>query len=87
MEKFLERQKPLKLCQEETDHLNRTIMNKEIKLVKIGQPGWLSSLALPSTQGVILETWDRVSHRAPCVKRASPSACVSASSLSLCLYE
>ena len=26
----------------------------------IRQPGWLSGLAPPSTQGVILETWDRV---------------------------
>ena len=25
-----------------------------------GQPGWLSGLALPSAQGVILETWDQV---------------------------
>lgn len=38
MEKFLERQKPLELCKEETDHLNRTITNKEIKLVKTKKP-------------------------------------------------
>ena len=37
-------------------------------------------------QGVILETWDRVPRRAPCMEPASPSACVSASLfLSLCL--
>ena len=60
-----------------------------LELVNLGQPGWLSGLALPSAQGVILETWDRVSHQAPCMEPASPSACVSASlslslSLSLC---
>ena len=37
---------------------------------------------LPSAQGVILGSWDRVPHRAPCVEPASPSACVS---LSLCV--
>ena len=31
----------------------------------MGQPGWLSDLALPSAQSVILETWDRVPRRAP----------------------
>uniref|UniRef100_A0A8C0JQS6 Small cell adhesion glycoprotein n=1 Tax=Canis lupus dingo TaxID=286419 RepID=A0A8C0JQS6_CANLU len=46
---------------------------------------WLSSLALPSTQGVILETQDRVPRQAPCVEPASPSACISAS-LSLSLF-
>ena len=25
---------------------------------KRGQPGWLSGLALPSVQGMILETWN-----------------------------
>ena len=34
---------------------------------------------LPSAQGVILESWDQVPHRAPCMELASPSACVSAS--------
>ena len=39
---------------------------------------------LPSAQGVILESWDRIPCRALYVKPASPSACVSASlSLSL----
>ena len=45
----------------------------------IGQPWWLSSLAPPSGKGAILETQDRVPHRAPCMEPASPSACVSAS--------
>ena len=44
-----------------------------------GQPEWLSGLVPPSVQGVILETWDRVLHQAPCMEPASPSTCVSAS--------
>ena len=32
---------------------------------KTGQPRWLSGLAPPLAQGVILETWDRVPLRAP----------------------
>ena len=41
---------------------------------------------LPSGQGVILESWNQVPHRAPCMEPASPSACVSASlSLSVSL--
>ena len=39
---------------------------------------------LPSAQGVILETLDRVPRQALCMEPASPSACVSAS-LSLCV--
>ena len=37
-----------------------------------GQPGWLSDLAPPSAQGVILETWDPVPCQAPCMEPASP---------------
>ena len=45
-----------------------------------GQPEWLSGLVPPSAQGVILETQDRVLHRAPCMEPASPpSSYVSAS--------
>ena len=52
----------------------------------LGSPGGLSGLALPSTQGMILETWDRFLHQALFMEPASPSACVSASlSLSVCL--
>ena len=41
---------------------------------------------LPSAQGVIPGSWDRVLHRARHRELASPSACVSASvSLSLCV--
>ena len=50
-----------------------------IRIINIGQPGWLSGLALPSAQGVILETQDRVPHQTPCMEPASPSACISAS--------
>ena len=53
---------------------------------KTGQPGWLSGLALPSAQAVILGTWDRVPCRAFCMEPISPSACVSAS-LSLSSHE
>ena len=49
-----------------------------------GQSQWLRDLAPPSAQGLVLETWDRVPRRAPCMEPASPSACVSAS-LSVCL--
>ena len=43
--------------------------------------------SLPSAQGMILESRDRVPHRAPLMEPASPSACVSASlSLSLCIF-
>ena len=37
---------------------------------------------LPLAQVVILGSWDRVSHRAPCREPTSPSACVS---VSLCV--
>ena len=40
----------------------------------LGQPRWLSSLVPPSAQGMVLETWDRVPHRGPCMEPASPSA-------------
>ena len=38
-----------------------------LNLGKVGQPRWLSGLALPSTQGVILETRDRDPCQAPCM--------------------
>ena len=47
--------------------------------MQVGQPRGLSGLVPPSAQGVILETQDRVPHRAPCMGPASPSASVSAS--------
>ena len=42
-----------------------------------GHPRWLSGLAPPSVQGVILEMWSQVPSWAPCMEPASPSACVS----------
>ena len=45
-----------------------------IKKMCIGQPGWLSGLAPPSTQGI-----PGIPCRALWVEPASPSACVSAS--------
>ena len=55
-----------------------------VNLQSGGQPRWLSDLALPLAQGLMLGTWDPVPRRAPCTEPASPSACVSASlSLSL----
>ena len=45
----------------------------------IGQPEWLSGLAPPLAQGVILETRDPVPRRALCMEPASPSASLSVS--------
>ena len=53
-----------------------------------GTPGCLSGLALPSAQGLILGTQDRVPRWAPCMEPAFPSAYVSARlplSLSVCV--
>ena len=52
------------------------------KFQLVGQPRWRSGLVPPAAWGVILETRDRVPHRAPCMEAASPSA-----SLSLSLNE
>ena len=48
------------------------------KYAKPGMPGGSVVECLPLAQGVILETWDQVLHRAPHLEPASPSACVSA---------
>ena len=45
----------------------------------LGQPRWHNGLALPSAQGTILETRDRIPRHAPCMEPASLSACASAS--------
>ena len=60
------------------------ITNSDKKNYKTGQPWWCSGLAPPAAPGVILETQDRVPHRAPCLEPASPSAYISAF-LSLCV--
>ena len=50
----------------------------------LGQPRWLSGLAPPSVQGLILETRDGVLHQALCMEPTSVSAMLSLShSLSL----
>lgn len=55
-----------------------------------GIPGWLSGLAPPSAQGVILETRNQVPHQAPCMEPASSSACIIQNSFTvlkiLCAY-
>ena len=50
-----------------------------------GRLGGSAVEGLPSAQGVMLETRDRVPRQAPCVEPASPSACVSASLSPLCV--
>ena len=55
----------------------------QFRMVLKGQPRWRSGLAPPAAWGVILETGDRVPHRASCMEPASPSTCVSASLLAL----
>ena len=49
------------------------------KSIPGGRLGGSMVECLPLGQGVTLESWDRVPHRAPCTDPASPSACVSAS--------
>ena len=58
-----------------------------LKFFSFGQPQWRSGLAPPAAGGVILNTRDRVPHRASCMEPASPSACVSASLFALSLNE
>ena len=53
------------------------------KIYFSGQPRWLSSLALPAAQGVILETRDQVPQQASCGEPASPSVSLPLSLLSL----
>ena len=54
----------------------------------LGQPQWLSGLALPAARGMILESQDRIPRQASCMESASSSACGSASlSLCVCLSE
>ena len=72
----------LDIVQVKTTDAHYRILLLQIKLMRT--PGWLSGLVPPLAQGVILETWDWVPHRAPCMEPASPSACVCLSlSLSL----
>uniref|UniRef100_A0A8C0PKW3 Ubiquitin-like domain-containing protein n=1 Tax=Canis lupus familiaris TaxID=9615 RepID=A0A8C0PKW3_CANLF len=77
-------QQDAKAEENKKEPLCRQKQHRKVMVNFIGQPGWLSSLVPPSTQGLIVETGDRVPHWATCMEPASPSACVSASlSLSL----
>ena len=49
------------------------------KAIDLGHLGRSAVEHLPSAQGVIPGSWDRVPHRGPCREPDSPSACVSAS--------
>ena len=68
-----------------TSNIFKQIISSLYEKPKTGQPRWLGGLALPSAQGVILETRDWVPRWVPCAEPASPSACVSASLSPLCL--
>ena len=48
-------------------------------MAKMGCLGASVVKCLPSTQGMIPESWDGVPYQVTCEKTASPSACVSAS--------
>ena len=41
-------------------------------IMQLRQPRWLSGLALPSVQGLLLETQDRVLRQAPCMEPLLP---------------
>ena len=56
-----------------------TKYSRKIEEILLGAARWLSGLAPPSAQDVILETQDPVPRRAPCMEPTSPSAYVSAS--------
>ena len=59
--------------------LIRILENFLFEFQLVGRLGGSVVERLPSAQGVIQESVDRVPHRAPCMEPASPSACVSAS--------
>ena len=56
------------------------------KGIMAGSLGGSAVWCPPLARGVVLESWDQVPYRSPCMEPASPSACVSAHPpLSLCL--
>ena len=64
--------------------LSQLEVDTSVRTNSRGSLGGSAVWRLPLAQGAILESWDRVPCRAPCVEPASPSACVSAF-LSLCV--
>ena len=57
-------------------------LKQDLTVIKTKGGGSLGGAAvwrLPLARGTILEAWDRIPRRAPCMEPASPSACVSAS--------
>ena len=58
----------------------KSVLLKPLDHLKIKKGGNLDGSVvehLHLAQVAILESWDRVSHQAPCEELASPSACVS----------
>ena len=53
--------------------------NRPTHFFEEGSLGGSAVECLSLLQGMILESWDQISHRALCTEPASPSACVSAS--------
>ena len=66
-------------CNFVAEERTNIVRHPVIKSLSVRQPGWLSGLAPPLVQGVILGTRDPVPHWSPCMEPASPSACVSLS--------
>ena len=55
------------------------ILYVQLEISRLGRLGGLAVECLPLAQGVTPRSWDRVSHRAPCMEPASLSAYISAS--------
>ena len=65
---------------------NFMTLEKILNLLQEGIPGWLSGLVSafgPGYDPGVLGSWDQALCQAPYMESASPSACVSAPSLSL----
>ena len=64
----------------------KEIKSNQVKIKNAGIPGWLSGLVSafgPGYDPGVLGSWDQALCQAPYMESASPSACVSAPSLSL----
>ena len=67
-------------CSSPVPGLREVLAQREREAVqRAGAPGGSGVECLPSAQGMTPGSQGRVPHRAPCMKPASPSACVSAS--------